>query len=138
MLGRIVAVALMIGCLPLGMVHGQSKIEDPESTTRPSETSAAQVHACLLVARNISDLTDRANAAKRVENIEAFNATVDPYNEATEEWNAGCTRPYAEADMIRAENATGLRLCEFTQTPCKSETERHQVLLEEKKLREGR
>lgn len=136
MFGRIVAMALMIAGLPLGTIHAQSKIEDPESTTRPSETSAEQVHACLLVARDISDLTDRANAANRAQDTDAFNATVDPYNEATNKWNAGCTRPYNEADMVRAENATGLRLCEFTQTPCKSEAERHQVLLEEKKLKQ--
>lgn len=133
---RIAAVALVIGSLPLGATHAQSRIEEPQSTTRPSETSAAQVQACLLVARDIAELTDRANAANRAQDTEAFNATVDPYNEATDKWNAGCTRPYDEADMIRAENATGLRLCEFTQTPCKSETERHQVLLEEKKVKD--
>jgi hypothetical protein len=112
----------------------QSKIEDPEDTTRPSETTAEQVRACLLIAREISDITDRADAAKSTGDVDAFNATVDPYNSATERWNAGCTRPYNPADMIRAENELGLRLCQFTQTPCMAETERRSILIEEKKL----
>ena len=137
MIARKVLTLLILGGFAAESVHAQSKVESPESTHLPSETSAAQVHACLLVARDISDLTDRANASKRAGDTEAFNATVDPYNEATDKWNVGCTRPYVEADMIRAENATGLRLCEFTQTPCKSEIERHKVLMEEAKLKQG-
>ena len=118
-------------------VFAQSKVTGPQSTTRPSATSAAQVRACLFIARDISELTDKLNIAKAREDAETFNSTVNVYNAALRKWNAGCTRPYSPADMIRAENATGLKLCRFTQTPCLTEAARRKILADELKRQQA-
>lgn len=122
-----------------GAAVAQSKVDAPQTirgrsiaTMRPE-----QVRDCLFIAKDISDLTDRANVAKARSDFETFNATVSPYNQAIAQWNAGCTKPYDPADMIRAENANGMRLCKFTSTPCISETERNAVLAREAS-RQGR
>lgn len=100
-------------------------------TSTPS-LSAAEVDACLLVAREISELTDRAAVAKARDDIPTFNTTVAPYNDARLRWNAGCLKPYSPGDMIRAENRRGVRLCTLTRSPCLSETERAAVLARER------
>lgn len=122
-----------------GTAIAQSKVDAPQTirgrslaTMRPD-----QVRDCLFIAKDISDLTDRANVAKSRGDFDTFNATVSPYNQAIARWNAGCTKPYDPADMIRAENENGMRLCKFTSTPCMSETERRAVLAREAS-RQGR
>lgn len=116
-----------------GSVAAQGRVEKPTSTVRPSETTAAQVKQCLEIAREIAELSDAADRAEEAGDIDSFNATVDPYNSATSRWNAGCTRPYNPADMVRAENQLGYRLCQYTQSPCLTEAERGEVLMEEKR-----
>ena len=114
-------------------VAAQGRVEKPQSTVRPSETSAAQVKQCLQIAREIAELSDAADRAQASADVNSFNATVDPYNAATSRWNANCTRPYNPADMVRAENQVGYRLCQYTQSPCLTEDERGEILLEEKR-----
>ena len=114
----------------------QERVDKPSKTRLPSETSAAQVKQCLQIAREIAELSDAAEKAQQAGDVDAFNGTVNPYNSATARWNAGCTKPYSPADMIRAENELDYRLCEFTKSPCLSEEERGQILQEERRQRE--
>lgn len=125
-------LSIAIFAIP-GSTAAQSRVEKPTSTVRPSETSAAQVKQCLEIARELAKLSDAANRAKATGDSDAFNATVDPYNNATSRWNHGCTRPYNPADMVRAENQLGYRLCQYTQSPCLAEAERSEILMEEKR-----
>lgn len=131
---RSIVLLLTIAALAMpNLSIAQGRVEKPTNTTRPSETSAEQVKQCLRVAREIAELSDAADQAEAAGDIDSFNATVDPYNAATARWNAGCTRPYNPADMVRAENELGYRLCQYTQSPCLSEAERGEILLEEKR-----
>lgn len=128
------AVLLCVGLAVVSLgVAAQGRVEKPQSTLRPSETSAEQVKQCLQIAREIAELSDAADVARASGDVNSFNATVDPYNAATSRWNASCTRPYNPADMVRAENQAGYRLCQYTQSPCLTEAERGEILLEEKR-----
>ncbi len=118
-------------------VFAQGRVEKPRSTTRPPETSAAQVRRCLELAREIAELSDASDVANARGDVDSFNATVDPYNSAMSRWNASCTKPYNPADMVRAENELGYRLCQYTQSPCQTEIERGEILLEEKRQLKG-
>jgi hypothetical protein len=123
-----------------GTAWGQQKVEAPRSVTVKPGTrtlSVTELDACLTTAQQISELTDRANIAKSRGDIATFNSTVAPYNAAQDRWNAGCLTPYLPGDLIRAENARGVRLCKFTRTPCLSEQERVAVLASER-ARQGR
>lgn len=123
------AALSLLATMPFSVI-AQSKVDAPQTFRgRSVETiKPEQVRACLFLAKEISELTDRANVAKSRGNIEAFNLTVAPYNAAIARWNAGCTQAYDPGDMIRAENESGLRLCKFTSTPCLTEAERLAVL----------
>lgn len=131
---RSIVLLLTIASLAVpNLSIAQGRVERPRDTTRPSETSAQQVKQCLRIAREIAELSDAADQAQAAGDIDSFNATVDPYNAAIARWNAGCTRPYNPADMVRAENELGYRLCQYTQSPCLSEAERGEILIEEKR-----
>lgn len=126
-----------VACFTSFSVVAQSRVEKPTDTRRPSETSAVQVRQCLEIAREIAELSDSAQHARATGDRYAFNATVDPYNAATSRWNARCLRPYNPADMVRAENDLGYRLCKYTRSPCLSEAERGEILMEEKRQLQG-
>lgn len=135
----LLTIAFCSATLLAGAAIAQSKVDAPQTIRGRSLATMRQeqVRDCLFIAREISDLTDRANVAKGRGDFETFNATVSPYNHAIARWNAGCTKPYDPADMIRAENENGMRLCKFTSTPCMSEAERDAVLAREAS-RQGR
>lgn len=124
-----------LAALTAGDAVAQQKVKAPTSISLPRGSATMpmqQVRACLGLAREISELTDMANVAKERGDIPTFNSTVGPYNAAQDRWNRGCTTPYKPADMIRAENDAGVRMCRFTRTPCMSEAERNAVLARER------
>ena len=133
MRNQLILAALVVSSFASISALAQGRVEKPTTTTRPSETSAAQVRQCLAVAREIAELSDAADRADAQGDVDTFNATVDPYNSAMSRWNANCTRPYNPADMVRAENELGYRLCQYTQSPCQTEIERDEILMEEKR-----
>ena len=130
---RVWRVVLGFIVVASGYANAQSKIDPPQMIQGRNiqKISPEQVRVCLFLARDISDLTDRADVAKDRGDTETFNATVDPYNTAIGRWNAGCTKAYDPGDMIRAENQSGMRLCKFTSTPCLTELERSTILAQE-------
>jgi hypothetical protein len=117
----------------LGPAYGQSKIDAPQTVRGRGLPTIGpeQVRTCLFLAKEISDLVDRIEVARSRGDNDTYNSTVDPYNSATDRWNAGCTKAYDPADMIRAENDSGMRLCTLTKTPCLSEAERSAILARE-------
>lgn len=131
--GQIVAAVFALALFH-PTAFAQSKV-DPPVTIHGGHAAMTpdQVRNCLFIAKEISDLTDRAKVADERSDIVAFNATVDPYNRAAARWNAQCRSTYEPADMIRAENEAGFRLCEHTSSPCLSDAEREAILDEERR-----
>ena len=130
---QVVKIVLSVIVMVSACANAQSKIDPPRMIQGRNiqKISPEQVRACLFLARDISDLTDRANVAKSRGDTDTFNATVDPYNSAIGRWNTGCTTAYDPGDMIRAENQSGMRLCKFTSAPCLTELERSAILVRE-------
>ena len=131
-----VGVGIFLAMLGLAITSSgaaQSKVDAPEMfRARAIQTSSKeQVRTCLFVAKEISDLTDRADVARTRGDTDTFNSTVVPYNSAVSHWNGECLKPYKPADMVRAENESDMRLCELTRKPCLSEAERSAILAQE-------
>lgn len=108
------------------------RVAPPVTTSAPPTLNAGQVERCLFLARDIALLSDEGERAKRAKDSTRYNSTVAPYNSAINRWNSECAESYMPGDMIRAENKNGFKLCTYTSAPCLTDSERQQILDDEK------
>ena len=128
------AIGACILFAPSFLIAQQSfsgRVAPPETTTAPPRLDAEQVERCLLLAREIASVSDEAERAERANDSSRYNATVEPYNKAISRWNNECADSYNPADMIRAENKNGFKLCSYTSSPCLSEEARRKILADD-------